>query len=200
MVRILGLPGYLNNSFILEKQLWHLAPKLKMKDITIDFCQPPILSAKEPMCQAINKSKLPLEHQVYYQWFSPVENEKNENEIAQAADYIDSLLRKNNYQGIMGFSQGCNVLTWYLRNMTYVPVDKVILFSSSDHFLTDGVDKVAVPSFHILGKKDTQYIHQSEHVSELYQDENKIKYYHKSGHVIPWDKKLNETLIYWIEE
>ena len=123
-------------------------------------------------------------NQSYYEWFYKV-SETNDAIYNSIIDETKSLkdsilcisefLKTRSYKVLIGFSQGCFVITkllhYYQHHNLKTPFNKVVLICGVAPILKQGdlsmINKINIPSLHIQGTNDPFY-HRSKELEDLY--------------------------------
>lgn len=155
-------------------------------DIECMFIDAPYLSLEDPDPGI----QMFYPNRSYYEWYLR-NNETNLHEgVEKSIESLESLLKTNSIDGILGFSQGTAMATILLqlqmKNKSTSFIKFAILIGGIDppHELHECSPHITIPSLHIIGNNDP-YKSRSLKLLELYSQDLTTLLVHEEAHNIP---------------
>ncbi|ARF08130.1 serine hydrolase [Catovirus CTV1] len=205
-MKILCLHGFRSNGSLLYKSINSLASKLKKHNILLDFVD--------------SKTKHPESNNDidYRQWWNTSKeglfNEKTYDTLYESIEQIYDICSKDNYDGIIGYSQGSVMVQILLYLMIYPDLfeakykkfkfDFKFAILASTFKITDTSlmhlyeKKLIIPVLNVYGKNDTLVPYTvSRELDNI--SVNCNSFCHDGKHYIPTTKNFYDFLIQWFK-
>ncbi len=207
-MKILCIHGFRSSGDILYKSLDSLQKKLKKDNIYFDCVTSPTHYIKT------NNETSDFQDNKYYQWWSTSRenlfDEHTYDSIYESIEYIYNMYQNDNYDGILGYSQG-SILTQiilYLQEHSNLFEQKYHKFKFNFKFgilactfnITDNVlkniysHKLSVPILNIYGSNDELVPFE---ISKSFSDKciNIMNFEHRGKHYVPTTLDMKNILI-----
>jgi predicted esterase len=205
MLRVLVLHGYTQDGAVLSKRMGALRKKCK-NQVEFVFIDAPFQLSLAFPDQKEERTPLTWWH---YEDLIPGSQELEEafqgsstmrfEGLEKSISLIKSVWDKDSFDGIMGFSQGASMVSWFLQaclvlrkeTLAYTPRFAVLVSGfitpSPDSFLKLGVRAIRIPSLHVFSSSDKFVdLVKSEEMLQVYVDPEVLK--HDQGHCVPQKK------------
>ena len=189
-MNILCLHGSRTNAqFLRDIQMRILRQRIKTLGINLHFLNGSIIT-NIPANASIESLMAPP----YYEWFRYTDNKYYK--LEESLELIQKNIKKNNINGILGFSQGACIaslaITKFPKDLKYGIFICGVQFKDANHMA-----KINVPSYHMIGKYDT-CIEQSHLLANQFKYSNTIIDEFSYGHIFPKRKRDYDGLYEFI--
>ena len=188
---ILYLHGYAMNEEVMKFQTKRL--RRLLPNYTHTILNGPYIAARGPDKRVEQHFKGPFYAQC--QFDEPTEHTETQYYgIEQTIARYTELVRQNEIDGIVGFSQG-SYIGAMLANA--VPLRFLVSVCGMQCMDRRAVHNFEIPSFHIVGERDEQYLEHGLRFHEMFRNAPLLR--HSTGHNFPVEKHINQELAEWID-